>query len=654
MSGNIFNNVKIGIKLTGMIAFIFVFCTVYMLSGGKVRMNALRSLDSKYVQYIEDVRKIGEMKTSLGKMRENIYQYIAVPAGRSKIQENIVQETDSINQIVQAYKGKELTSEEGKSLSEFEAAWSEIQRGYMQIMAMASEGKNDEINRLLADGGYVAEAQKKSISAIASLNDYSISKNQALIRETFHGKGGWSGFLWIFAGVGAVILVIFGILLNSSLTRPLRRALLMMQELEKGHLSQRLHMKRKDEIGDLTHAMDAFADNLQNNVVFCMQQISEGNVNVEPAIIDDRDEIGPALKKMVETINNLIKEMNKLTQSTVEGMLDVRGNAEAFDGAYKDIVSGVNKTVDAMMAPLGEATNILAKVSKKDLSVRLINEYKGSYTIIKDVINKAIDNLDNALQQVAIGAEQVASASIHVSAGGDSLSQGASEQASSLEEISSSLQEMSSMTRQNSMNANEAKGVAEQARESADRGVESMNRMSSAINQIKSSSDATAKIVKTIDEIAFQTNLLALNAAVEAARAGDAGKGFAVVAEEVRNLAMRSAEAAKNTANLIEDAVRNSENGVFINHEVLKNFQEITDKINKVSHVVAEIAAASEQQDLGINQVNKAVDQLNHLTQHNAANAEESASAAEEMSSQSEKMRSLVAGFRLTGSRLLT
>ena len=148
---------------------------------------------------------------------------------------------------------------------------------------MASEGKNDEVNRMLADGSYLAEAQKKSIAAISSLNDYSISKNQAVIKDTVHGKGGWSGFLWMFAGVGAVILIIFGILLNSSLTKPLKQALVMMQELEKGHLSKRLHMKRKDEIGDLTHAMDEFADNLQKNVVFSMQQISEGNINIEPA-----------------------------------------------------------------------------------------------------------------------------------------------------------------------------------------------------------------------------------------------------------------------------------------------------------------------------------------------------------------------------------
>jgi len=381
-----------------------------------------------------------------------------------------------------------------------------------------------------------------------------------------------------------------------------------------------------------------------------MQQISEGNIDIVPVITDDKDEMGPALQKMTQNIRNLINEISELTRSSADGILDVRGKAETFNGAYKDIVAGINKMLDAMMSPISESSTVLVKMAQKDLSVRMKGDYKGFYSDVSKTINKVVENLDRALHQVALGAEQVAMASVQVSTGGQSLSQGASEQASSLEEVSSSLQEMSSMTRQNAQNAREAKGVSEQARESADKGVESMSRMSSAINQIKTSSDSTARIVKTIDEIAFQTNLLALNAAVEAARAGDAGRGFAVVAEEVRNLAMRSAEAAKNTASLIEDAVKNSENGVAINAEVLKNFQDIAEKTNKVSQVVAEIAVASEQQDEGISQVTRAVEQLNQLTQHNAANAEESASAAEEMSSQSEEMRSMVAGFKLTGS----
>jgi methyl-accepting chemotaxis protein len=194
----------------------------------------------------------------------------------------------------------------------------------------------------------------------------------------------------------------------------------------------------------------------------------------------------------------------------------------------------------------------------------------------------------------------------------------------------------------------EARNLTDSARSSADKGMESMRRLSAAIDRIKTSSDETAKIVKTIDEIAFQTNLLALNAAVEAARAGDAGRGFAVVAEEVRNLAMRSAEAAKTTANLIEESVKNAEGGVAINHEVLANLDEINRQVRKVSEVMAEMAAASDQQSEGIDQITSAVEQMNHLTQQTAANSEQSASAAQELAGQAEEMKGALKHFRVS------
>lgn len=197
--------------------------------------------------------------------------------------------------------------------------------------------------------------------------------------------------------------------------------------------------------------------------------------------------------------------------------------------------------------------------------------------------------------------------------------------------------------------------MSEGARATAAKGVDSMQRLSEAINLIKASSDSTAKIVKTIDEIAFQTNLLALNAAVEAARAGDAGKGFAVVAEEVRNLAMRSAEAAKNTSNLIEESVKNAEGGVSINQEVLTNLREINEQVNKVSEVMAEIASASDQQSQGIDQITTAVQQMSEMTQQNAANSEESAASALELDNLAHKMQKMVDAFQLgshqTGSK---
>ena len=648
------NNIKVGVKMIGSIILVCILTGALLLVEREIRQNSLHKLDSMYGKYIETVRKTGDLKTSLDKIQKDLYYYIAVPLARNNTLASIKKETNSIDQIVQTYKSKELTPVEKKLIADFEAAWPEMQRGYKEIIKVADGSKNDEVARLLADESYIIGAQNKTLAAVHDLSDYFVSRKEENVKETRDQTGGSSSLILILVAIGLVLVIAVVVMLSVSITQPLKRGVLMMEELKRGHLSNRLHFKRKDEIGELTHAMDQLADHLQQNVIFNMQQIAEGNIDIKPAIIDDKDEIGPALNKMINAIGSMSDEIRRCCLAAREGDLMNRANLTPYHGKYKKIVQGFNDTIDAVMAPLEEASDVLVKMAHRDLSVRLQRDYKGFYNEIKKTINAVGKNLDKALQQVAIGAEQVALASVQVSTGGQSLSQGASEQASSLEEISSSLQEMSSMTKQNTLNAKEAKGVAEQARGSADKGVESMNRMSSAINQIKSSSAATAKIVKTIDEIAFQTNLLALNAAVEAARAGDAGRGFAVVAEEVRNLAMRSAEAAKNTANLIEEAVKNSENGVVINAEVLKKFQEITEKTNKVSQVVAEIAAASDQQDQGISQLNKAVEQLNQLTQQNAANAEESASAVEEMSSQSEEMRSMIAGFKLTGSAELT
>ncbi len=330
-----------------------------------------------------------------------------------------------------------------------------------------------------------------------------------------------------------------------------------------------------------------------------------------------------------------------------EGRLD-EANALINGEAHDDMVALTNLTGGLMdhNGQLGEtlSAEIMQSVGQAKvtalagLGVAVILIAGIAFVLVRQITSALLEaslTLDTASNQTALAADQIAS-------GSQSLAQGASEQAASLEETSSSLEEMSSMTRRNADSAREANRLAGDSQKATEQGGLAVKRMSSAIEQIRQSADETAKIIKTIDEIAFQTNLLALNAAVEAARAGEAGKGFAVVAEEVRTLAMRSAEAAKTTSAMIEQSVDASRNGVTIAGDVGVALNSIADTGNRVNALIEEISAASQEQAQGIEQVSRAVSQMDQVTQQNAANAEESASSGQELTRQAAITRAAV------------
>ncbi len=295
---------------------------------------------------------------------------------------------------------------------------------------------------------------------------------------------------------------------------------------------------------------------------------------------------------------------------------------------------GVTQPTDEFMGAAHAIRNVIIIVGSVFLAVTLVLVFLFSLSITRP-INRIIHGLNE-------GADQVASASGQVASASQSLAEGSSEQAASLEETSSSLEEMSSMTKQNADSASQADHLMKEANRVIGKANDSMKEMAASMEDISMASAQTSRIIKTIDEIAFQTNLLALNAAVEAARAGEAGAGFAVVADEVKNLAMRSADAAKSTADLIEGTVKKVANGSALVKRTSEGFTAVADSSGKVAELVAEIAAASNEQARGIEQVNTAVMDMDKVTQQNAANAEESASASEEMHAQAEQMKSVV------------
>jgi methyl-accepting chemotaxis protein len=444
--------------------------------------------------------------------------------------------------------------------------------------------------------------------------------------------------------VALIVAVIFGVLISRSLTRPLAEVVeraerlqsVCITELDRGlsamasgdltvHVeasTKHLHFNRGDEIGVMANTVDGIITKTQASVA------SYGNLQ--------------------SIVKRLIEETEVLTSAAKEGSLKTRGDVKQFKGAYHDLVGGINATLDEVLNPVNDATRVLERVAERDLTARVTADYRGDHAKIKNALNQAVDNLQQTLSDVSGAAEQVAAAADQIATGAQSAAQGASEQASTIEEVSSSLHEVTSMAKTSATSAKEAETLAEAAKQGTEHGAERMTQLASAMGKLKVSSDQTAKIVKTIDEIAFQTNLLALNAAVEAARAGDAGKGFAVVADEVRALSIRAAEAAKQTAALIEESVGHTQQGVAMTEEVQETFADIAKRASRVREVMAEMAAAAEQQMLGIGQVNVAVEQMNGVTQQAAASAEENASAAEELTSQATQVRGLVGQFVLT------
>jgi methyl-accepting chemotaxis protein len=470
---------------------------------------------------------------------------------------------------------------------------------------------------------------------MAQTNNWSLSVKMAI---------GFSVPLALMAAIAITVSVLCGSLKNNAVlakdesvalagvTREMKLNVVSIQQSLSGILTARGAKGNDDGFGEAKISYKAFLSGLDK---FDVMYQSRKDI---PGYGKCRE-----LRSAVEEYYDIGRAMAK---AYIKGGPEA-GNEqmESFDEAVEDLTYLLDPFVESQLAELDNAMNNIASATDRMRSIVIISAIAGlvlgaltSLVITRSVVKTLVRIID-ALSQ---GSGQVTQAAGQISTASHALAEGVTEQAAGLEETSSSLEEMSSMTKQNADNAQQANALATDASKAATAGDEKMSKMNEAIEDIQKSSDETAKIIKVIDEIAFQTNLLALNAAVEAARAGEAGKGFAVVAEEVRNLALRSAEAAKDTSAMIEQSVKNANNGVVIATEVSKVLGEVVEGISKTTDLVGEIAAANSEQSHGVEQINTAINQMDRVTQSNASNAEESASASQELSDQAEHMSAIV------------
>ncbi|GFN30457.1 methyl-accepting chemotaxis protein [Paenibacillus xylaniclasticus] len=304
----------------------------------------------------------------------------------------------------------------------------------------------------------------------------------------------------------------------------------------------------------------------------------------------------------------------------------------------------ISRTISNPVRKLVESAN---KIADGDLNVVIDIDTKDEIGGLASAFKRMSANLNETMSNIQTASEQVATGAKHISMLSTTLSQGSTEQASSVQQLTASIEEIASQTRQNADSSNEANELAEAAKQNAILGNTQMKEMLNAMDEINTASQNISKIIKVIDEIAFQTNILALNAAVEAARAGQHGKGFAVVAEEVRNLAARSANAAKETTELIEGSIKKAEGGTKIAKDTAEALHQIVDDVAKVATLVNNIATASNEQAIGINQINQGIMQVSQVVQSSSASLEEGAATSEELSSQADLLKEQVNRFKL-------
>ena len=429
------------------------------------------------------------------------------------------------------------------------------------------------------------------------------------------------------------LAVVFALVFVRKALRPIRETARFASALAAGKLEQSITIKTKDEIGQLQHTLDKEVRGAFNTIVKA-QQIAEKQARYQSA---EMEKLHVCLQKLAYGEISCDIAVTDADEDTV-----------ALHALFSEIAENLYSGLGAIRHYISEISAVLDEMAQGNLAVSIESEYLGDFAALKQSINAIIGSLRKVIGSLGASAEQVASGTRQVSDGSQEISQGATEQASAIEELSASLSQINAQMHESTQKVGSAKELASKAKTESTSSYEQMEELQQAMQNIDDSSKKIYKVIKVIDDIAFQTNILALNAAVEAARAGAHGKGFSVVAEEVRNLAVRSADAARETSEMIEDSFHKVEVGMKLAKSTGDSLVSILNGAVQTAAFMEDVATASAEQAMAISQISRGIAQLSEVVQTNSATAQEQAAVSEELSSQVELLKDMVHQFRLT------
>ncbi|HGM7335974.1 TPA: methyl-accepting chemotaxis protein [Stenotrophomonas maltophilia] len=545
---------------------------------------------------------------------------------------------------------------------------------------------------LLAEHG-LATAWNEAISTLLRHQETLTARS----REEYRSTESWTGTLSIAFGVLSLILgSLAAWAITRSLTRPLEGAVKLADGIAGGRLDnvidasgndevtqllrsmQRMQMQvqavmaaqgelaRQHDAGGLSYRMDesAFPGDfgrmvhetnalvgshvqVQNRLIEVMKHYARGDLSVDmDPLPGEKAAITQAMDETKSSLSAINSEIRRLATAAAAGDFSLRGDEDRFAYDFRDIVAGLNQLMQTTDENLVQVSTLLQAISRGDLTVRMQGDFHGVFARMRDDCNATVDQLKQIVGRIQASASSINLAAGEIASGNTDLSRRTEQQAANLEETAASMEELTSTVKQNAEHARQANQLAIGAHGVASQGGEVVGQVVTTMSAIEASSKKIAEIISVIDGIAFQTNILALNAAVEAARAGEQGRGFAVVASEVRTLAQRSAGAAKEIKGLIEDSVGKVADGSALVRQAGTTMGEIVASVQRVTDIMADISAASQEQSSGIEQVNQAVVQMDETTQQNAALVEEASAAARSMEEQANLLAEAVSVFR--------